>query len=59
MLIMVHKRVNDDVNDDNRKKNKIKFTFRNLNVHLSSYIHITNKLATLQFPLDIYATNIS
>ena len=40
MLIMVHKRVIDDVNDDNRKKNKIKLKFRKLNViNLSSYIY--------------------
>ena len=36
---MVHKRVNEDVNDYNRKKNKIKFKFRKLTVHLSSYIY--------------------
>ena len=59
MLIMVHKRVIDDVNDDNRNKNKIKFKFRKLNVHLNSYIYIKNKLATLQFRLDIYAANLS
>ncbi len=58
MLIMVHKRVIDDVSDDNRKKNKIKFKFGKLNVHLSSCIY-KNKLATLPFLLDIYASDLS
>jgi hypothetical protein len=59
MLIMVHKRVVDDVSDGNRKKNRIKFKFEKLNVHLSSCIYNKNKLATLPFLLDIYADDLS
>ncbi len=60
-LIMVNKRVIDDVNDDNTKKNQIKYKFTKFNIDLSiyTYKYIKNKLATFQFLLGIYLTNLN